>query len=79
MIGDNWRALSYRKAIATLKKQRTKIVFAEEAHRLYLPMNIVLPPTFNTNFQKITMYRRPSCTKDRGDRFVAFSKNLEDD
>jgi len=33
MIGDHWRSLSYRKAITTLKKQTTKIVFAEEAAR----------------------------------------------
>ncbi|KAF8422081.1 hypothetical protein EV426DRAFT_607496 [Tirmania nivea] len=31
MIGDHWRSLSYRKAITTLKKQTTKIVFADEA------------------------------------------------
>ncbi|KAF8475599.1 putative DNA polymerase POL4 [Kalaharituber pfeilii] len=34
LVGDHWRSLSYRKAIATLKKQTTKIVFAEEAHKL---------------------------------------------
>lgn len=70
MIGDNWRSLSYRKAIATLKKQRTKIVFAEEAQRLYLLINSMLLSAFSANFQKTTIYRRTSCTKDRGDRFV---------
>ncbi|RPB28455.1 hypothetical protein L211DRAFT_833419 [Terfezia boudieri ATCC MYA-4762] len=34
MIDDHWRSLSYRKAITILKKQTTKIVFAEEAVRL---------------------------------------------
>lgn len=31
MTGDQWRSISYRKAINTLKKQEKKIVFASEA------------------------------------------------
>ncbi|KAI5808813.1 hypothetical protein DFH27DRAFT_241265 [Peziza echinospora] len=34
MTGDQWRSLSYRKAIATLRKQTKKIVFKEEAREL---------------------------------------------
>ncbi|SPQ18648.1 ff37ed50-0c1f-47b6-98bd-840dba5cdb5e [Thermothielavioides terrestris] len=33
-INDNWRTLAYRKAIATLRRQSTKIMTEEEAYRL---------------------------------------------
>ncbi|KAJ4418130.1 hypothetical protein N0V85_001560 [Neurospora sp. IMI 360204] len=33
-ISDHWRTTAYRKAIATLKRQSTKITTAEEAYRL---------------------------------------------